>query len=174
MSIYLQHGLIFLDVPETPLALIPGMNNDRGGVTLHPRSEVGAESNCVLCVCVCLQTGFVESLAFPSAFASNPKYFQTALLLLSLSTSRGGESSSIFKTTRKSRCRSGRGRGGGVNSSVCGCWGGGGGVATKYRYYGKDRYCGKLVLKPFLILSIGKYRSIDIFDNTTREQDTRL
>ena len=43
---------------------------------------------------------------------------------------------------------------------------GGGGEATKYRYYGKDRYCGKLVLKPFLILSIGKYRSIDIFDNT--------
>ena len=45
MSIYLQHGLIFLDVPGTPLALIPGMNTDRGGVTLHPRSEVGAESN---------------------------------------------------------------------------------------------------------------------------------
>ena len=39
MSIYLQHGLIFLDVPGTPLALIPGMNTDRGG------SEVGAESN---------------------------------------------------------------------------------------------------------------------------------
>ena len=57
-----------------------------------------------------------------------------------------------------------------LHSSACGCVNNslavGGGGATKYRYYGKDRYCGKLVLKPFLILSIGKYRSIDIFDNT--------
>ena len=51
-----------------------------------------------------------------------------------------------------------------VNSSACGCVNNS--LATKYRYYGKYRYCGKLVLKPFLILSIGKYRSIDIFDNT--------